>query len=245
MDDDRDLLARLRAVDPAGDLEPASPETVSRMLEDVMKQPTDVAEKTADTRTADPKTAANKGAAATKGSGADDATPKAPETKPGATPLWRRVRWAPVLAGAAAAAMVVIAGIGVMNQRTTTTEQPPAAAPEVTSTSIGAPAQVPARCVPPSPEVLAGVQLAVDATVTDVSGTEVTLTVNEWFAGTPTDEVVLTAPAPSLAELVGAPDLQVGQRYLLAANDGQLVVCGFSGPFDSDRSTLYTAAFGG
>lgn len=255
-DPDDVLLARLRAADPAADLPPAAPERVRRLLEDVMKNPVDQVS-TPDSATAAPKAADPSAAASTagprvgsKGSPKDGPEPGSAGDGPSAAPSGpARSRWSralPWLAGAAAAAMVAIAGFSLMAQRVEAPSQPPSvAAPEPSSTTVAAPAAAPGRCVPPSAEVLAGAELAVDATVTEVVGDQVTLMVNQWFAGTPTDELVVTAAPASLQELIGAPDLQQGQRYLLAANGGQLMVCGFSGPFDSERSTLYTTAFGG
>lgn len=235
-DQDDDLLARMRAADPAADLPPAAPESVSRLLEDVMKHPVD------HVSSPDPAAAASSGAASTTG----PAAAGSPNSAPAGPAPSRWSRALPWVAGAAAAAMVAIAGFSLMAQRVEPpAQQPTVAAPGPTTTTVTAPAAAPGRCVPPSPEVLAGAELAVDATVTEVAGDQVTLTVNQWFAGTPTDELVVTAVPASLQDLIGAPDLQQGQRYLLAANAGQLVVCGFSGPFDSERSTLYTAAFGG
>lgn len=217
-DPDDALLARLRAADPAADLPPAEPERARRLLEDVRKQPRDPGEPPS----------------------------SAPSPAPSGPTRSRWSRALPWLAGAAAAAMVAIAGFSLMAQRVEAPSSPPSvAAPEPSSTTVAAPAAAPGRCLPPSAEVLAGAELAVDATVTEVAGDQVTLTVNQWFAGTPTDEVVVTAAPASLQELIGAPDLQQGQRYLLAANGGQLMVCGFSGSFDSERSTLYATAFGG
>ncbi len=233
---DDDLLARMRAADPAAALPPAAPERVSRLLEDVMKHPVD------HVSSHDSPAASSSGAAPTT-------TPAAAGGANGAPVGAPRSRWSralPWVAGAAAAAMVAIAGFSLMAQRVEPPAQQPAvAAPEPTATTVTAPAAAPGRCVPPSPEVLAGAELALDGTVTEVTGDQVTLTVNQWFAGTPTDELVVTAVPAALQSLIGAPDLQQGQRYLLAANAGQLMVCGFSGPFDSERSTLYTTAFGG
>lgn len=247
-DPDDVLLARLRAADPAADLPPAAPERVRRLLEDVMKNPVD------QVSTPDSATAAS--GAGSKDSAKDGST-RGPEARPAgdgpsiAPSGPARTRWSralPWLAGAAAAAMVAIAGFSLMAQRVEApSQQPSVAAPEATTTTttVAAPAAAPGRCVPPNAELLADAELAVDATVTEVAGDQVTLTVNQSFAGTPTDELVVTAVPASLQELIGAPDLQQGQRYLLAANGGQLMVCGFSGPFDSERSTLYTTAFGG
>lgn len=47
--EDRDLLARLRAVDPASSLPPAGPAEVARLVEDAMNQPLDTPDVTAPT----------------------------------------------------------------------------------------------------------------------------------------------------------------------------------------------------
>lgn len=152
-----------------------------------------------------------------------------------------------VLTGLAAAAVVaVLAGVGfALLPGNDDPPEPPSAAPDASSTTVSAPAATAGKCMVPSPEVLGAAEIAVDATVTSVVDGEVTLTVQHWYAGPETDQLVVTAPPESLQALIGAPDLEAGQRYLLAANDGQLMVCGFSGPADPERSSLYTTAFGG
>ena len=205
---DDELLARMRAVDPAADLEPAPPERVAQLLEDVMDHPTDTIEH-----------------------------PAAAAGVPGRR---RALTWV-----AAAAAVAVIGGVAFAMLPREDPGAPPSATPEVTATSVSAPGAVAGKCMVPSPEVLGTAEIAVDATVTTVVDGEVTLAVQRWYAGPGTDELVVTSPPEALQALIGAPDLREGQRYLLAANGGQLMVCGFSGPADTDRSSLYTAAFGG
>ncbi len=226
-DDDHELLARLRAADPAADLEPAPAKGVARLLEDIMEHPT------TDT-------------GATAATTPDSAAPadRAGDLASAAGPGRRRV--VPWLVAAAAVAILATVGF-TLNRGGDSPSAPPAAAgqAEATSTSISAPAAAAGKCLMPTAETLGSAELAVDGTVTDLAGDEVTLAVHHWYAGTATDELVVTSPPASLQALIGAPDLVVGQRYLLAANNGQLMVCGFSGPFDTDRSSLYTAAFGG
>jgi hypothetical protein len=67
---------------------------------------------------------------------------------------------------------------------------------------------------------------------------------SRWYAGNPTNVVRLEVPSDDYQRLLGAPDLREGQRYLVAANDGRLMVCGFSGPYVEERAALYTQAFG-
>lgn len=154
----------------------------------------------------------------------------------------------------AAAALVLIAAGGVLalTGGDDSPLAPPtagssgAAAGEVTTTELALPAGAPARCMVPSAEVLAGAAYAVDAEVTAVAGGTATLEPTTWYAGEQTDRVEVAAGSADLAALIGAPRFRVGERYLVAANDeGQVMVCGFSGRYDQRLAGLYTEAFGG
>lgn len=101
------------------------------------------------------------------------------------------------------------------------------------------------RCMVPSPEVLGGAAYAVDAEVTAVEDGRATLTPTTWYAGEETDQVEVAAGSADLAALIGAPQFEEGQRYLVAANEaGKVMVCGFSGPYDQELADLYAEAFG-
>lgn len=101
------------------------------------------------------------------------------------------------------------------------------------------------RCMVPSPDVLGGAAYAVDAEVTAVEDGTATLAPTAWYAGEETDEVEVAAGSADLAALIGAPQFEAGQRYLVAANDeGKVMVCGFSGPYDQELADLYAEAFG-
>jgi hypothetical protein len=52
------------------------------------------------------------------------------------------------------------------------------------------------------------------------------------------------AGSPGLTELVHAADLKVGREYLMAASDGNVTGCGFSGPASARLQKLYDRAFG-
>ena len=41
-----------------------------------------------------------------------------------------------------------------------------------------------------------------------------------------------------------AADFQVGQRYLVSANDGKVTVCGFTAPYCDELAAMYEQAFG-
>ena len=222
--DDAELRRRLSQVDPARSLPPADPTRVARLLEDVMS--TELTTETRETGTH------------------------------GRSPLTWLV---------AAAAALVIGGTGlfaVLNGDDTP-EVPPTATGTAGSTpgstpsgpSTGSsgvtelqapdPAAYTARCMVPNAQVLGQATVAVDATVTGISDDTVTLTVDEWYAGEPTEQVQVQAPAAQMQDLLGAVSFVEGERYLLSATNGQVSVCGFSAPYSAGLATLYAEAFPG
>lgn len=152
----------------------------------------------------------------------------------------------------AAAAAVVIAGVGVFALTGNDDESAPpvagggAPAPEQTVTRLGAAAGAgEARCMAPTAEVLATKELAFAGTVDTIEGGTVTLTPTTFYAGDETDLVEVAAPAEEMQALIGAVDFQVGQSYLVSAADGDVTVCGFSGPATPELQRLYDEAFAG
>ena len=113
-----------------------------------------------------------------------------------------------------------------------------------TLTRLTAPGAAPARCLPPSAEFLADAETAFDATVTSLGAGQVGLAVSRWYAGAPTARAVVDAPASRLGTLLLSVDFEEGGRYLVAANGGEVMVCGFSGPYDASLAALYAQAFG-
>ena len=102
------------------------------------------------------------------------------------------------------------------------------------------------RCMAPSAEVLGEATTAFDGEVTSVEGGTATLDVSDWYAGAPTDVVQVKAPSQSLQDLIGAAAFEVGERFLVAANErGELLVCGYTAPYDEGLAALYSEAFGG
>lgn len=212
-----ELLDRLRAADPGTDLPPADPTRVDRLLEDVMS----------------------------------DTRQDAPIPTPIPTEAQTRnpLTW---LVAAAALVLIAAGGVLALAGGDDSPLAPPTAgssgapAGEVTTTELALPGGAPARCMVPSAEVLAGAAYAVDAEVTAVAGGTATLEPTTWYAGEQTDRVEVAAGSADLAALIGAPEFQVGQRYLVAGNgEGQVMVCGFSGPYDQRLAGLYAEAFGG
>lgn len=150
----------------------------------------------------------------------------------------------------AAAALLLIAGAGtLMVLGRPDAPTPPATVADPgstpTSTELTVAGNGAGRCMVPNPEVLAGAAYAVDAEVTAVAGGRATLAPTTWYAGEETDTVEVAAGSADLAALIGAPQFEEGQRYLVAANeDGRVMVCGFSGLWSDDLASLYAEAFG-
>lgn len=215
--DAEELLDRLRAADPGTDLPPADPTRVDRLLEDVMS----------DTRQ-------------------DSEIPTEAQTR---NPLTWLVAAAAVLLIAAGGAFALVGGDDGPVTPPTAGSSSGASADgpegEVTTTDLTLPGGAPARCMVPSADTLAGAAYAVDAEVTAVEAGTATLEPTTWFAGEETDRVEVAAGSADLAALIGAPEFAVGQRYLVAGNEqGQVMVCGFSGPYDDRLAQLYAEAFG-
>jgi hypothetical protein len=147
----------------------------------------------------------------------------------------------------AAAAVLIIAGVGlfaVLGHDDDPVE-PPTAADDKTVTELTAPSATAyaAKCMVPNTEILSRQEVAVEGTVTTIADGVVTLSVDEWYAGDPTDLVRVQAPAAEMAELVGAVEFEEGGRYLVSATDGRVTVCGFSAPWSADLAALYDQAF--
>ena len=152
-----------------------------------------------------------------------------------------------------AAAAVVVGALGVGSvlalnggddKGPSTAGQTTAIAPSVTK--LEAPAESTAMCATPDAKMLAAyADTAVDAVVTATDGGQVMLDVSHWYLGEATDQLVVTAPptGSDTHALIQSIELQKGQRYLLAAQDGQLIVCGLSGGYDSKLAAMYDKAF--
>lgn len=224
MNDD-DLSAMLRSADPAASLPTADPDRVARLLEDTMT---------------------------------DHLTD---ESRADGTHHRSRLTWI-----VAAAAVVLIGGGGALLVTTQGDDEPPASAgstpststaatdagggetdaPEPTVTELSADAgAVGAKCLVPeaAPDVVASQTTVVDATVTSISGSTVTLEPTRFYAGDETDLVVVQAPGPDMAALLSAVTFEEGGRYLVAATDGRVTLCGFSAEYSDSLAGVYEQAF--
>jgi hypothetical protein len=149
----------------------------------------------------------------------------------------------------AAAAVLIIAGIGLFAVIGHDDEPagPPAATGAQTVTELSAPgaAAYSGRCMVPNTRLLTQQTVAFDGTVSELAGGVVTLTPTHWYTGSPTDLVRVRADSEMMQRLVGATHFEEGGRYLVSATDGEVTVCGFSGPYSADLAALYAQAFGG
>ena len=67
---------------------------------------------------------------------------------------------------------------------------------------------------------------------------------SHWYAGGPADEVEVEVAPGRLSDLVADAHLHVGDRYLVAASDGAVTGCGYTGPAGGTLQALYDRAFG-
>jgi len=140
----------------------------------------------------------------------------------------------------AAAAVVLIAG-GIFGLAARDHGSTPAAGPSVTelhSTSIRG------LCVRPNAQVLRLQSIAFRGTLVSLTERTATFAASHWYAGGPTDLVKVKLMPRGIAETVQAADLTVGHDYLVAASDGNVTGCGFTGQATRSLQRLYDRAFG-
>jgi hypothetical protein len=156
---------------------------------------------------------------------------------PGRTRSWK------TLLAAAAAAVVLVAGavVGAVSLTGDSSEQP---GPTALRLDVP-PGDVAGSCIQFDPAFLRDMPVAFAGTVTHLDGETVRLDVDRWYAGGTADRVVLRVPGgESSAALVGL-DFVDGADYLVAATDGTVNGCGFSGPATTELEQAYEQAFGG
>jgi len=105
---------------------------------------------------------------------------------------------------------------------------------------------VAAKCSAPTPEVLAAsADFAFAGTVTGIADDVVTLQVTHVYSGAAVDLVQVGQTGDISEGLVGDSDRFVlGERYLVASSEGQVLICGYSGDASApDLQDLYDRAF--
>jgi hypothetical protein len=160
-------------------------------------------------------------------------------------PRSTRRRGVMLVAAAAAVVLAATAGGLLLRGGDEPAEKPPVAAP-ATVTDLAMPGNnISTMCLAFSVEELAKAPVALGGEVTEISGDEVLIDVEQWFRGGDSDQVRLTAQDTSMTSLGYSIDFQVGERYLLTAYDGVVNICGFSGPWTQELGDAYAQAFGG
>jgi hypothetical protein len=153
-----------------------------------------------------------------------------------------RPRVLPWLIGIVAAVVAAVVVFAVLDSNQNDAPPPAGGQGSVTKLTLSAPQ---GRCVVPDATTLGRAGVAFSGSVVSVSKGLVTLRPSAWYAGDHTDLVTVEQVDPGMTDLVGAVDFRPGKDYLVAANDGAVMVCGFSGEKSSELDALYQEAFAG
>lgn len=97
-----------------------------------------------------------------------------------------------------------------------------------------------------SPETLERRSVAFDGSVTAIGGDSVTFAINRSYRGTQGSTITLAAPGMTGESVTsaGGPRFEVGQRYLVAGEDGFAWACGFSQPYEPDTAAEWEQVLG-
>lgn len=156
-----------------------------------------------------------------------------------------RTTW---LAAAAASVLLAAGGAGALALR----EGDPATSPQpraVALTVPGSDGPSMSSCIAFDVAFLRDMPVAFAGTVTSVKDGQVTLSVDRWYRGTAAQEradvVTVTQPGGATSVALDGVEFSQGEQYLVAATDGAVNGCGFSGPADPQLTAAYEEAFGG
>ena len=111
------------------------------------------------------------------------------------------------------------------------------------TTELTLPAESSGRCMPPSVENLRTLDTAFEGTVTAMTEDEATLEVSKTYAGEAVGSVTVSVPGQDMSDLILAVDFEQGETYLVSSVDGEVSVCGLSGPKDDLLEGLYQEAY--
>nr|WP_221374779.1 hypothetical protein [Actinoplanes polyasparticus] len=142
-----------------------------------------------------------------------------------------------------AAALVLIAALGSWwVLRPADEAGAPTAAPTVTD--LTAPG-IAAKCVEPSAgQLREAADFAFAGTVTGIDGTTVTLRVTKVYRGAGADQVRVAQAGDVSETMLGSGRFEIGRDYLVAASQGSVLICGYSGEAASPGlEELYLSAF--
>lgn len=165
-------------------------------------------------------------------------TPTKEQTGSAETPPTPRRTWLIAVAAVGALVLGVAGGVAFLGGE----ETPPTETAAPLELNAGG-EDVMAACIAFSPgELEAVAEVAFEGTVTEVDGSRVTLTVDTWYRGGDSSEVVLNAPQ-GLEALIGGIPFAVGDQYLVSAQGGNVNYCGFSGPSTPELRAGFEQAF--
>lgn len=135
---------------------------------------------------------------------------------------------------------VLLAGCGGGEATDASDGTTPTDAPNI---ELTVPAAQTGRCMPPNVDNLRAQDTAFEGVVEEVSEGTATLQVVDGYKGVRTGTVTVSAPSEDLQALLLAVDFRVGETYLVSSLDGQVSVCGLSGPEDDLLADLYQQAY--
>ena len=116
----------------------------------------------------------------------------------------------------------------------------------VTTLTLTAPSSLTAgSCVMFDVAILRDMPIAFAGTVTALDGANVTLDVDRWYKGGTADRVTVASPESGMPVAIEGVEFKQGERYLVAAADGSVNGCGFSGPATAELEKAYGEAFAG
>jgi hypothetical protein len=156
-----------------------------------------------------------------------------------------RRRLLPVLVAAAAVLLLAGAGWLIFRPEPPVGENLMLAAPSPAPVHLIAPAgRAAAKCREPQAATLAATaDFAFAGTVTTI-GDLVTLRVSRVYQGGPTATVQVEQQPDSSETMMGSGKFEVGKSYLIAAGEGTVLICGYSGEADAPGLlALYEQAF--
>lgn len=146
-----------------------------------------------------------------------------------------RAVWVAAGAAAVAAAVAAVVGLG----GTGNGDDPSSLALSMP------PSDVAASCAGFQLEVLRNQAVAFAGTVSTVDSDQVTLDVARWYEGGDADRVTVALIDPQSSAALDGVDFRPGEHYLVAARNGTVTGCGYSGPATPDLEAAYEEAFAG
>lgn len=152
---------------------------------------------------------------------------------------WRRPRLL-----AAAAAVVLVLGAGAVFA--TAGDDPTPTSGKPTTLALSLPDNtVASSCIAFDVTFLREMPVAFAGTVTDISADTVTLDVTRWYKGGSAGQVAVSLASGQTSAALDGVDFAENKQYLVAAAQGTVNGCGFSGPASPELGSAYAEAFPG